>query len=141
MISITKGNDFKLIATFTRGGEQYKFSSVTAVNLFQGASTKFAQKFSYADGTLTVSGSCALPTGTYGVEVVGKEGGSQRRTAYPKVLVITSSTTAGTYDPEEEVDDYDIAMHVEVDMSADEEATDSAEETAEDTGSEAETDE
>lgn len=122
MINITKGNDFKLKATFTRGGEPYKFDSVSAVNLFASLEKKFDQKFKYEDGTLTVYCTADIPAGTFGIEVIGKEGDAQRRTAFPNVVSISNTTTAGGYDPVEDIDSYDIGMHVELDMSVDKKA-------------------
>lgn len=133
MINITKGNDFKLKATFTRGGEAFAFDSVSTVNFFPNADTKYGQKFEYADGTLTIKAANDLPNGTYGIEVIGKEGDAQRRTAFTKVFQITNTTTAGTYEPEDDIDSYDIGMKVELDLSVEKTSTD----TASDSGSSA----
>lgn len=123
MINITKGNDFKLKATFTRGGEDFAFDSVSTVNFFPNIDTKYGQKFEYADGVLTIKGANDLPQGTYGVEVIGKEGDAQRRTAFTKVFQVTNTTTAGTYEPESDIDSYDIGMKVELDMSVEKKNT------------------
>lgn len=119
MINVTKSNDFKLKATFTRGGEAYKFDSVSAANLFVNLDKKFEQKFAYdaETGTLTVYCTSDVPSGNYGLEVIGKEGDSQRRTAFTGVVGISNTTTAGGYDPVEDIGSYDIGMHVELDMS------------------------
>lgn len=134
MINITKGNDFKLKATFTRGGETFAFDSVSTVNFFQNADSKYGQKFEYADGTLTIKAANDLPSGTYGIEVIGKEGDAQRRTAFTKVFQITSNTTAGTYEPETDIDSYDIGMHVELDLTVEKTSATTAT-SSEDTGS------
>lgn len=122
MINITKGNDFKLIATFTRDGEAYKFDSVSAVNFFYGQDKKTPAEIEYSDGSLTIKGSHKMPAGTYGVEVIGKEGDYVRRTAYKNVVAITNNTTAGSYDPVDDIDDYDIGMSVKLDLSVEKKA-------------------
>lgn len=119
MINITKGNDFKLIATFDRGGEVFKFDSVSTVSFLGTLDRKYSQPFDYADGKLTIKGTHALPSGVYGIEVVGKEGDAIRRTAFDRVLTITNTTTAGSYDPQGEIDEYDIGIHLELDLSVD----------------------
>lgn len=117
MINITRGNDFKLAVTFTRGGEAYSFDSITSVSLLGTLDVKYSQAFSYSGGKLTVNGSHSIPAGVYGMEIIGKEGNAVRRTAFPRVIALTNNTTAGSYDPAEDVDEYDIAIHVELDLT------------------------
>lgn len=145
MINITKGNDFKLIATFDRGGEVFKFDSVSSVSFLGTLDRKFPQQFDYADGKLTIKGTHSLLSGVYGIEVIGKEGDAVRRTAFDRVLAITGTTTAGSYDPQSDIDEYDIGIHLELDLSvdktpsetpSDDEKKDDAAGTKTDTGSE-----
>lgn len=134
MINITRGNDFRLKATFTRGGEPYKFDSVSSVK-FGGLAAKYEQEFEYSDGTLTIKGTHELPAAVYGVEVIGKEGTSVRRTAFPRVVAITETTSRGTYDSDKEVDDYDIGMKVVLDLTVEKAAdTSSDTDTKQDSG-------
>lgn len=135
MINITRGNDFQLAVTFTRGGEDYNFDSISSVSLFGALDRKYSQAFSYSDGKLTVKGSHSLAAGVYGLEIIGKEGGAVRRTAFNRVVAITNTTTAGSYDPEEEVDEYDIAIHMELDLSVDKSSATSSETKSDDTNS------
>lgn len=143
MINITKGNDFKLIATFDRGGEAFKFDSVTSVSFLGTLDRKYSQPFEYADGKLTIKGTHALQAGVYGIEVIGKEGDATRRTAFDRVLSITNTTTAGSYDPQGDIDDYDIGIHLELDLSVDkkpsETPTDEKKDETADTGTKTDT--
>lgn len=118
MINITKGNDFKLVATFKRGGEAFSFDGVSEVNIVYGLSKKTPLDFDYAEGKLTAKVGHEVPAGAYGLEVIGKEGDAVRRTAYNNVVSITNTTVAGSsFDPVDDIDDYDIGMHVELDMT------------------------
>lgn len=135
MINITRGNDFKLIATFTRGGEDYKFDSVGKVTFLGPLNRKYPQTFEYADGKLTIKGSHELAAGVYGIEVVGKEGDQVRRTAYNNAVTISNMTTAGSYEPVDDIDDYDIGMTLVLDMTVDKTSGTSSETKSDDTDS------
>lgn len=114
MVNITQGNDFTLALTFVRGGKEFNFTAVSTVSFVGSAGSKFNQDFDYDGTTVTVHGSHDLPLGTYGIEVVGTEEDALRRTAFPRVLSISNMTVKGSYEPDEDIDDYDIGIRVKL---------------------------
>lgn len=114
MVNITQGNDFTLALTFVRGGKEFKFTAVSTVSFVGSAGSKFNQDFDYDGTTVTVHGAHDLPFGTYGIEVVGTEEDALRRTAFPRVLSVSNMTVKGSYEPDDDIDDYDIGIKVKL---------------------------
>lgn len=111
MIDITRGNALTLLATFTRGGEPYKFDGVTSVRLITRFGRAYALTYTYNDGRCVCALPDTLPTGEYSFEVKGTENGLARRTMFTGMLRVTESTVRGGDDTAEAgADDYDIAV-------------------------------